>query len=233
MHPSPPRYERPPLRVRTELFGVARGLASLPALLPRWAELPRGAGQPVIVIPGFMTGDAATLILRRLLARLGYAAYGWGLGRNHGRVETLMPPMLERLTALEQRHAQPLRLVGWSLGGVIARECAREQPSKVAHVVIMGTPVVGGPKYTAAAQRYAERGLDLDVLADRVAARNAKPIAAPITCIYSKRDAVVAWEASVDPNPDNEVEYVEVDRYHSELGLSAEVLEIVARRLAP
>lgn len=225
-------FQRPTLRVRDELRGVARGLVGLPRLVPRWSDLPRGAGEPVLVLPGFMTSDTSTLVLRRFLSRLGYAAYGWGLGRNHGRVEELVPQTLEHIDAIAQRHGAPLRLVGWSLGGVIARESARESPERVERIVTMGTPVVGGPKHTAAAERYLQRGADLDRIAARVAERNAVSIDAPITCIYSKLDAVVAWRACLDPNPDNQVEYVEVALAHSELGVSAQVLEIVARRLA-
>lgn len=223
---------RPKPSARAELRGVGRGLITLPTLARGWSELPRGAGRPVLVLPGFMTSDRSTVVLRAFLSRLGYRAYGWGLGRNHGQVGELLPPVLARLEALAERHGQPLGLVGWSLGGVIARESARAQPGRVTRVVTMGTPVVGGPKYTAAAARYEQRGADLDALERHVAERNAVPIPVPITCIYSKRDAVVSWQACLDPNPANAVDYVEVDREHAELGFSAEVLRVVAESLA-
>lgn len=223
---------RPRADARTELLGVARGVASLPSLARGWSRIPRGAGQPVLVLPGFLTGDPATLVLRRFLSAIGYRAYGWGLGRNHGRMRELLPGAHARVAELERRHGEALRLVGWSLGGVVARECAREQPSCVAKIVTMGTPVVGGPKYTAAAGRYERRALDLDELERKVAARNAEPLPVPVTAIYTKRDTIVAWQACIDPNPDNEVEHVEVDLAHSELGLSPVVLRLVASHLA-
>ena len=222
---------RPPLRARKEIAGVARGLTSLPRLIPGWSKLRRGGGRPIMVLPGFMTSDRSTVVLRQLLARLDYRVHGWGLGRNHGRVDQLVPRAVERVSELERRYARPVALVGWSLGGVIARESARERPASVDAIVTLGTPVVGGPKYTAAAERYLQRGYDLDAIERQVAERNATPIEAPITCVYSKHDAIVSWQACLDPNPANRVEYVEVELMHAELGFSAEVIEIITERL--
>ena len=84
-------------------------------------------------------------------------------------------------------------LVGWSLGGFIAREYAREHPQHVRQVITLGSPVIGGPRYTATARWYASQGFDLDELEQAVAARYANPLTVPITAIYSRRDGVVAW----------------------------------------
>jgi pimeloyl-ACP methyl ester carboxylesterase len=126
----------------------------------------------------------------------------------------------------------PVALVGWSHGGVIARELARQAPEAVARVITFGTPVVGGAKYTAVAPLFRERGLDLDRLEREIAARNAAhPILVPITAIYSCEDAVVAWQACLDPdNPD--VEHVEVGGSHAGLGINPDVFGLVADRLA-
>lgn len=222
---------KPKPRAREEIAGVARGLITLPTLALHWSALPRGEGRPVLVIPGFMTGDASTLVLRRLLRGLGWRVYGWGLGRNHGRLGELLPRTFERIDALSDRHG-PLRLVGWSLGGVIARESARERPGAIAKIVTLGTPVIGGPKYTAAAERFARGGaVDLDAMERRVAERNAQPLGVPITALYSRRDGIVSWQACIDPNPENATEHVEVDLAHSELGVSPTALRIIARSL--
>lgn len=233
MNPDEP-LGPPEARPGPEVARLARSLAGLPRFALRGRRrLPRGSG-PVLVIPGFMTSDRSTLVLRRLLTGLGYAVRGWGLGLNRGNLEKLLPRVLDAATA----HAagRPLKLVGWSLGGVIAREAARElergRTTPVAHIVTMGTPVVGGPKYTATADRYAARGYDLDDIERQVAARNAEPIAAPITAIYTRRDQIVHWRACLDPNPRNAVEHVEVQTGHFGLGFDPETLRVVAERLA-
>jgi len=122
--------------------------------------------------------------------------------------------------------------VGWSLGGVLAREAARERPELVARVVTLGSPVVGGPKYTAVAGIYRQRGIDLDAVEREIAARERVPIRAPITAIYSRSDAVVAWQACIDRHSPN-VEHVEVETSHVGLGFCPEVYRVVARSLSP
>lgn len=216
---------------RGELLGLARGVARMPTLFVRRDTVPRGDGSPVLVLPGLMTGDGSTLVLRRWLSALGHDVRPWSLGFNDGRLARLVPAAQRRLRELSDATGSRVSLVGWSLGGVISRELARTQPQAVKRIVTMGTPVVGGPKYTSARWIYERRGLDLDAFERRVDARNQTPISAPITAIYSRKDAVVAWQACLDPNPANDVEHVEVDAYHSELGFCPEVLEIVARRL--
>lgn len=212
-------------RTLPEVAGLARSVARLPAL--RRAALPRGDGGAVLVLPGFLTSDRSTLVLRRFLGRLGWRAQGWGLGINRGQVEALMPRVIARAEAI----GGPLKVVGWSLGGVLARELARARPGLVEQIVTMGTPVVGGPKYTFTARHYARRGVDLDAIEARIAVRNAEPIATPITAIYTRADEIVAWRACLDPNPANDVRYVEVATSHIGLGFDPVTLGIVARAL--
>jgi dienelactone hydrolase len=140
--------------------------------------------------------------------------------------------LVPQVIALTERLAVdgPVPLLGWSLGGVLARETARERPGLVSQVITMGTPVVGGPKYTLTARTYAARGADLDHIERMVAERNRVPITVPVTAIYSKNDGVVDWRACIDHH--NEVEHIEVRATHLGMGASAEVFDIVARRLA-
>ena len=207
---------------------LASGLAALPAL----ARAPRGAGEPVLVLPGYGAGDASTALLRAFLARLGYRVAGWGLGRNAGDVPKLLPRVIEAVERTAAAARRRVRLVGWSLGGVLAREAARERPRAVERVVTLGSPVVGGPKYTAVGRLYRLRGFDLDEIEREIAERHAaRPIRVPIHAIYSRRDGVVAWQACLDrSSPD--VEHVEVACTHSGLGIDARVLALVADRLA-
>lgn len=220
-----------PGRILTE----GRAVLELPRFIwqgPSLARRPRGHRRPVLVLPGFGTGDLTTLPLRGYLRALGYDVHGWGLGRNEGDVERALPSLLERVRHLARASGTPVGLIGWSHGGVIARELARRAPEAVARVITFGTPVVGGAKYTAIAPRFREQGLDLDRIEQEIAAHNAAhPIRVPITAIYSCEDAVVAWQACLDPdNPD--VEHVEVGGSHAGLGVNPDVFGLVADRLA-
>ena len=125
-------------------------------------------------------------------------------------------------------------LLGWDMArSVLALpELARERPELVARVVTLGSPVVGGPKYTAVGRMYRQRGADLDAIEAAVAERERqRPLSVPVTAIYSRRDGVVSWRACIDAQNAG-VEHVEVSSTHTGLGFQAEVLAIVARRLA-
>jgi hypothetical protein len=226
--------ETPPAPSYGTLLRESRGLLELPRLawqFPALAILARGAGEPVLVLPGFGAGDPSTLPLRAYLRVLGYNVHGWGLGMNSGDVAALVPQVVAVTARCAARAERPVRLVGWSLGGTLARETARERPDLVERVITLGTPVVGGPKYTAVAHVYRQRGYDLDAIEVAVAERDKIPIHVPITAIYSRADRIVAWEACIDRiNP--HVEHLEVRTTHIGLGLSPEVYRILAQRLA-
>ena len=219
------------------LWGLVRevgGVLELPRLLlwsPWLAREPRGHGETVLVLPGFGTADGATAVLRAALRALGYDARGWGLGRNHGRVPRLLPRLVERVEASAEETGGPIALVGWSLGGYLAREVARERPDAVRLVITLGSPVVGGPKYTVTARRYTARGYDLDEIESQVEERAAMPLKVPVTAVYSKHDGVVSWQACIDRR-EACVEHVEVCSTHLGLGFSPDVLTIIVRRLA-
>ncbi len=217
-------------KVVAELFSWAefpRLLLSAP-LLMRGA---RGDGRTVIVMPGFGAGDLSTLPLRQYLGSLGYNVRGWNRGANDGEVMALLEEMKSLTMRESATVAAKVDLIGWSLGGYIAREVARELPEFVNSVITMGSPVVGGPKYTRVAEVFRARGMDLDEIEREVDARYATPLKVPVTAIYSKRDGVVAWEACIDEVSDG-VDHVEVTASHIGLGYSADVFRIIADRLA-
>lgn len=228
--PSPPAL-RPPSRLALLREGLLvlelpKALAGLPRLL----LAPRGAGEPVLVVPGFATGDGATAFLRSALSGRGWRVRGWGLGVNAGNVGALVPRLAARVAALFEETGTKVRLVGWSLGGYLAREVARERPDAVEKVITLGAPVVGGPKYTQTAHAYRRRGHDLDAIERAVAARAATPIRVPVTAVYSRLDGVVAWQACVD-GTERQVTHVEVLASHLGLVASATVAAVVAERL--
>ncbi|MGE0621936.1 MAG: esterase/lipase family protein [Pseudomonadales bacterium] len=200
----------------------------LPRLLlqaPRLVRATRGTGQRVLVLPGYGADDSSTALIRGYLRFLGYRPAGWGLGRNDADVLALLERLRSRVAALAEEG--PIRLVGWSLGGYLAREVARDCPEAVGRVVTLGSPVVGGPKYTSVARLFA--GLDdIEALVD---ARYATPLTVPVTAVYSRLDGVVSWQACIDDRSPN-VEHVEVSTTHIGLGFSPEVLRIIADRCA-
>lgn len=224
------------LRPPPFLAGALEGLtpfevARLAAALPRLSRAPRGEGRPVLVFPGYGADDASTLPLRGYLRAIGHDARGWGLGSNVGDV----PAMFERATIavreLVAQLAEPVSLVGWSLGGYIAREVAREAPEAVRRVVTLGSPIAGGPKYTQLAPLYRLRGEDVDAIEEEIRARENTPLRVPVTALYSKFDGIVAWQACVD-GVEAVTENVEVRTTHLGFGVSPEVFGIVADRLA-
>jgi len=233
-HHDDPAPRTPDARLTPEITRLVRSVAGLPRFALRGRRsAARGRG-PVMVLLGYMTSDRATLRVRRFLAAQGVDVIGWGLGLNRGDVQKSIPPLLDRMA----RHAagRPIKLVGWSQGGIMARETAREAHRSgrfaVEHIVTMGTPVIGGPRYTATAERYARAGFDLDRIERLIAERNAEPLGASVTAIYTRSDQIVHWRACFDPNPANAVEYVEVNTGHFGLGFDGETLAIIADRLA-
>jgi hypothetical protein len=216
------------------LFRELRGALEFLRLLWRSIELllqPRGRGQPVLVLPGYGAGDGSTAILKNYLRLLGYRVSGWHLGRNYGNVPDLLPRVLKRLLSMHRKTGQRVSIIGWSLGGFIARELARERPELIHHVVTLGTPVIGGPKYTLLANKLRRRGMDLDAIELEIAARNKIPLQIPVTAIYSRGDAIVAWQACIDPDGVN-IEHIEVRTTHMGFGFAPEVYKIIAQRLA-
>lgn len=185
----------------------------------------------VIVLPGFGAHDASTLPLRGYLASRGHHVTGWGLGFNRGQVHEAVEYLVDRVERRSERAGAPVVLVGWSLGGVIAREVARAHPAAVDRVVTFGSPVVGGPKYTIVARRFEELGIDLDEIEREVAARAVLPAEVAVTAMYSRHDGVVAWQACIDP-VNAHVEHIEVSTTHLGLGINHDVWRITAERLA-
>jgi pimeloyl-ACP methyl ester carboxylesterase len=213
---------------------------------------------PTVLLPGFGTGDRAMLPLRRYLHKHGVAAEGWGLGinragldlphaledisagwqlapkasyRREAGVALLCDRMAEYVSVRARALGRPVSLVGWSLGGTIAREVARDVPEAVDRVITLGSPVIGGPKYTAAAAALRSRGLDLDWIEVNVRRRDRRPITQPITSVVSRCDAVVAWEAAID-RVSPRVRLVEVDTPHIGLAFDPTVWDVVLDALA-
>ena len=197
---------------------------------PSWLAMKSGrAAEPrtAILLPGFGAGPRAMRVMESFLRRRGHRVRDWGLGVNTGDARKLrarLEPVVEESIAT---HGEPVVFVGWSLGGYIAREYAREHPGEVRKVVTLGSPVIGGPRYTATAERYRTQGHDLLEIERTVAQRYEIPLRVPVAAIYSKRDGVVAWRACIDQWSPN-VRHIEVNETHIGLAFSPRVLAIVA-----
>ena len=222
-----------PPTTRTALgeLGSALDAVRLAGALPRLSAAPRGDGHLVVDIPGWRAPELTGLPLRRYLKRLGYDARGWGFGTNTGDPLRDVERLGARVLELVEEKGTPASLVGWSLGGVIAREVARRHPDAVRRVITYGTPVTGGAAYTTIARAYGGGRVDAD--ADRVARRldATSPIRVPLTVLFSRRDGVVSWQACIDHRSPS-VEHVEVSSTHLGMGFDPDVWAIVADRLA-
>jgi pimeloyl-ACP methyl ester carboxylesterase len=224
----PDTLQPPPLgRLAWEaLSGIELGRLLLRS--PALRSAPRG-NAAVAVLPGYGADDASTLPLRAFLRRLGHEVQGWSLGRNRGNVQALLPRVTDGVLELAERRREPVHLIGQSLGGVLARELARNHPDRIARVITLGTPVAGGPAHTRLAFRYTPE--QHARIAATVEERSRIPIRVPVTAVFSRRDGIVGWQACIDEhNP--HVEHVEVSSSHLGMGLDPAVWLLAARLLA-
>ena len=213
-----------------------RGLADLATLLlaaPGLAAAPRGDRHGVLVFPGLLAGDSSTVPLRAFLRWLGYDVRGWDLGRNHGPTEAVLAGMPRAVLDHAERTGRPVSLVGWSLGGVYAREMARLHPRQVRQVITLGSPyAMIDPRQSHAHGPY-QRLSFLHAPALRLPSREqrSRPIDVPSTSVYSRWDGVVAWRACIEPETALH-ENIEVRCSHVGFGVDPATLWLIADRLA-
>ena len=206
--------------------------ATLSLSAPYLLTAPKGDGRPVVLAPGYMANATSMAPLQLYLNHLGYRCSSWTLGTNRGDVEGDIVRFGDEIEALSSAHDDaPVTLIGWSLGGVVAREVARLNAPSVREVITMGTPIIGGPKYTSVGALFARsQGMDLDDFEQDVHERNSAGLTQPVTSIYSKLDGIVGWRASVDVyNP--QARNVEVYASHLGLGGSPRVWRTIADTL--
>ena len=202
--------------------------ASLIPALPVLQAAPTGDGHPVLVLPGWLASDTSTRALRWFLRDRGYHAHGWRLGRNHGPTSEIVTGLAARLATLRARHGRPVSLVGWSLGGIYARELARRRPEDVRQVITLASPFRDPDATSALIARLAGRRppRSPDVLA-----RLRSPLPVPTTAIYSRSDGIVAWQSCVEPRGEQS-ESIEVGTSHCGMGHHPAALLVIADRLA-
>ncbi len=200
------------------------------AARPLLRRLRAGDGHPVLVLPGLLAGDVTTLPLRRFLAGLAYSPYAWEQGVNLGPRADIMERVLKRLRGLRRAHRRKVSLIGWSLGGIYARELAKVAAKDVRLVITLGTPFTGHPKATNAWRLY-ELVTGHRIGAPEVHEPLRTPPPVPTTSIFSRSDGVVAWQCSVEQVGPT-TESIEVEASHLGMGFNPLTLYAIADRLS-
>jgi len=199
---------------------------------PLLRRAPRGDGQPVLVLPGFMAGDGSTSRLRRFLKAQGFAPHPWLQGQNRGPHVGVREALVERLESLFNRYGRKVSIVGWSLGGIYAREIAKQAPEAVRQVVSLGSPFADIDRPSNVTRIF-------DLVSKRPegsprsqgAREISTPPGVPSTAIYSKTDGVVHWQSCLEPESAL-TENIEVPGSHCGLGVNPLVHYAVADRLS-
>lgn len=217
------------------LLAEARGLFEFNAsvlLSPLLMRAPRGDGHPVLALPGFLASDFSMLPMRRYLAELGYDAHAWRMGRNLGGLARMREALRTRLAEIHNTSGRKVSLVGWSLGGIYARDLALQAPDMIRCVITLGSPFANDIRATNATALYeALSGERVEDFAEtREAIAGDLPV--PATSIYSRSDGVVNWRTCL-LRPSDRAENVEVHlASHIGLGVNPAALWAVADRLA-
>jgi len=228
-------YQRPsPLLLALE---IPRATADAAVLGPAWPVLrlaPHGDGHPVLTLPGFTASDVSTRILRRFLRSRGYHVHAWRLGRNLGPNPETIDGLRSRVRQLTDQHRRPMSIVGWSLGGIYAREIARAAPAAVRQVVTLGSPFrlrertrTNAGAFFEALQTTQRESYPLQ----RPLEEARGPLPVPATSIFTRSDGIVPWRACLEI-PSDTSESVEVFGSHSGLGFNPAALWVIADRLA-
>jgi pimeloyl-ACP methyl ester carboxylesterase len=230
----PPLFHEADLRAPNALMLLLEGrapweYAAMLAALPWLKRLPRGDGHPVIVFPGLGAADITTAPLRSFLQDLGYSAYPWKQGFNFGPRRGVLEAVRQHVQRIAERHGEPVSLIGWSLGGLYAREMAKEFPQLARCVITLGSPFAGHPRATNAWRFYEMiSGQSVHDPALIAQLRGVPPV--PTTSIYSRTDGVVAWQCSL--NDDSPLaENIEVHASHIGMGMNPLAMVAIADRL--
>lgn len=220
------------------LTDISRALVELGTMRfspPTLASAPRGDGHSVLVLPGFAAGDGSTATLRRYIAQFGYTPHAWELGRNFGprTIGDDGEHLLARVREIQESSGRKVSLIGWSLGGIMARLVAARAPDAVRQVITLGAPFAGSPKANNVWRAYewlSGAKVD-DAQTQGQLAEAGAPSPVPATAIYSRDDGFVAWQTCLDAEGAAE-DNIEVHGSHCGLVVNPAVLSAVAERLA-
>ncbi len=228
---------RPDARPPSRLMMLAEGravleLASFYALRPALRLLPAGDGHPVLVLPGFMASNSSTKPMRALLTDLGYDVHGWELGRNVRIDSSRVAAMADQLKRIYTATGRKVSIVGWSLGGVFARELAKMHPEAVRGVITLGSPISDDRNHTNARRLFEMlNGKEPEPMRQGQFTGLGKAPPVPTTSILTKTDGIVHWRGSVQ-EAGGQTENIQVYASHVGLGVNPSVMVAIADRLS-
>lgn len=194
-------------------------------------RLPRGDRHGVLVLPGFMASDVSTKPLRRLLRDLGYDVYGWHLGRNDRFDLKREEALYARLRQVHRISGGQVSIIGWSLGGVFAREMAKQHPELVRQVITLGSPISNDRRHSAAThlfERLNGKRTKPELEGRYQNLDEAPPV--PTTSIFTRTDGIVSWKGSVQKDG-HQNENILVPASHFGLAVNPLVMVALADRL--
>lgn len=226
--------EKPPIHLYlTEIF---RSFAErISSMYYRSTYKPERLGdrRPILVIPGIITSDSSTKALRSFLDKLGYTSYPWGLGVNMGEYDKHLPALENTIAKINEKHGNQVTLIGWSLGGIYARELGKSCPSQIKEIITLGSPFSGIEVPNRATWLF---NLMLKVRKqpppDPSWIRTIhEPAPVKTTAIYSRQDGIVPWEACKEKHCDLTHRNIEVRGSHTGLGYNKDVFVLVEKIL--
>ncbi len=229
----PGRVAAPSLaRLAMEPFSALEN-ASFVAGLPLLRLVPTGDGHPVLVLPGFGASDNSTAGLRAALGWMGHDVHGWRLGPNVGPNPRILAGLNSRLVRLHRASGQKVSLVGWSLGGIYAREMARLHPEKVRLVIGLASPFRfrPGDRSHASALYDVLNPFDSPFEGQSAPEQDRPPLPVPSTWIYTRADGIVRWHMCIEEDRPRR-ENIEVIGTHTGLAHNLAAVVAVADRLA-
>jgi pimeloyl-ACP methyl ester carboxylesterase len=217
------------------MLAEARSLLEFNASLllsPLLMRAPKGDGHPVLALPGFLASDLSMAPLRRYLTQLGYDSYAWKMGRNLGGIASRRNALKSLLTEIHTATGRKVSIVGWSLGGIYARDLALRAPEMVRSVITLGSPFANDVRATNATRLYEALSGETVEHNSELTQAIAGDLPVPATSIYSRTDGIVNWRTSL-LRPSDTAENIEVHlASHIGLGVNAAALWAVADRLA-
>ena len=218
------------------MMAESRALFELNAsltLFPLLMTAPRGDGHPVLALPGFLASDVSTTLLRRYIGLIGYEPHAWDLGRNFGGVYRMRQSLRDRLRFIYESSGRKVSLIGWSLGGVYARDLALHMPEYVRSVITLGSPFANDISATSIRKVYETLSGELisDAKLEDIQGL-AGDLPVPATSIFTKGDGIVHWRTCLVKENERAENIEIVLASHTGLGVNPAALWAIADRLA-
>jgi pimeloyl-ACP methyl ester carboxylesterase len=231
--PATDPVQRPSLALLgTEPFRAAIEFAR--HKMGKQGEAEFGDGHPVVIFPGLGTHGGSVAPLREYCRSLGYDAFDWGQGFNtgpQGDLDAWLHTLNSQVVDLLAGHAQPATLIGWSLGGIYAREIGKLMAPHIRQVITLGTPFNATVDHTNVGWLFRLLSGGSSVIDPGLSLRLRTPPPLRTTSIYSRSDGVVAWQTCRHDKRSRLVHDIEVDSSHIGMGRNRDVLSAVAHRL--